>query len=233
MTSPETAAGTARTGPVLSRFRFTSAADGSLAIGGDVATLAARRRQITPLPWTWLRQVHGADVVVVEAPGDGAGVEADAAVTARPGAALAVHTADCAPIAFLSPEGVVGAAHAGWRGLASGVLGATVRTMEDLGATDVRAVLGPCIHAECYEFGAAELDRLADRFGAGIRATTAQGTLALDLPAAVRAALREAGVRDADIDVVDTCTACDTGYFSHRARGDVGRQALVVWTEPA
>jgi YfiH family protein len=215
------------------RFRFTTAADGNLSILQDDAdSLATRRRAVVDLPWTWLRQVHGPDVVVVDTPGGGSGLAADAAVTAVPGAALAVQTADCAPVALLSPddEGVVGVAHAGWRGLEQGVLPAAVAAMRSLGASDVRAVLGPCIHAECYEFGAEPLATLVDRFGPGVRGTTAAGTPALDVPAAVRASLAAAGVDH--VDDVDVCTACDTGYFSHRARADDGRQAVVVWVEP-
>lgn len=215
------------------RYRFTTAADGNLSIlQSDQAALAARRRAVVDLPWTWLRQVHGAGVVVATAPGDGAGREGDAAVTAVPGAVVAVQVADCAPVALLSPEGVVGAAHAGWRGIEAGVLPAAVKAMRELGASEVRAVVGPCIHAGCYEFGARELDRLADRFGPAVRGTTAAGTPGLDVPAAVRASLAEAGVGADLVDDVGVCTGCDTRYFSHRARGESGRQALAVWVEP-
>jgi YfiH family protein len=207
---------------------FTRVADGDLGIQQpDPAALAAARARLSPLPWTWLRQVHGAEVVTVTAPGEGAGREADAAVTAVPGALLAIQTADCAPIALTSPQGVIGAVHAGWRGLEAGVVEAAVDAMRALGATEVRASLGPCIHAECYEFGADDLDRLAKQFGDEVRSTTPDGTPALDLPAAVDAALVAAGVKDRG--EVLSCTACDTDYFSHRARGDTGRQALLVW----
>jgi hypothetical protein len=213
-----------------SRLRFTSRADGNLSIlHPEPSALAAARARLSPWPWTWLSQVHGADVLTVTAPGAGAGTRADAAVTTVPGAVLAVQTADCAPVALLA-DGVVAAAHAGWRGLEAGVLGATVERMRSLGATDIQAVLGPCIHAECYEFGAADLDRLAARFGDGVRGTTAAGTPALDVPAAVRLALTEL---DVDLEDADVCTACDESYFSHRARGDSERQSLLVWMEPA
>src|SRR5438876_12396346 len=85
----------------------------------DVAT---RRRVVVDLRWTWLRQVHGDRVVTVSSPGAGAGSRADAAVTDQAGCALAVLTADCAPVALASPQGVLGVAHAGWRGLEAGVL---------------------------------------------------------------------------------------------------------------
>jgi len=182
---------------------------------------------VVALPWTWLRQVHGARVVRVELPGQGAGAEADAAVTTESGVALAVLTADCAPIALASPEGVIGVAHAGWRGLLAGVVEETVTVMRQLGATRVVAARGPCIHAECYEFGADDLDLIAARLGDGVRGRSRGGETALDLPAAVDAALRQC---DAElVATVDSCTACSSEYWSWRARQDRHRQASVVW----
>lgn len=202
----------------------TDASHGDLAI--DSSGVERRRRAVVDLPWTWLRQVHGPRVVVVTTPGEHAGEEADAAVTAVRGAALSVQAADCAPIALLADE-AVGAVHAGWRGLAAGVVPRAVEAMRELGATDVRAVLGPCIRARCYEFGAAELAAVAAELGDAVRATTAWGTPALDLAGGVMAALAASGVSD----VVDTavCTACSAAHRSHRARGEVERHAMVVW----
>lgn len=174
--------------------------------------------------------MHGARVVVVDEPGAGAGEEADAAVSAVSGAVLAVHSADCAVVALWSPEGVIGAAHAGWRGLRAGVLQRTVEAMATLGASGVEVVLGPSIEAACYEFGAADLDTLVDTLGPEVATTTRDGAPALDLVAGVRAALAQAGV-----EAVDTswwcCTACSPGHYSHRARGDTGRSALLVALE--
>lgn len=178
-------------------------------------------------PWSWLRQVHGSDVVVVDRPGGRAGATADAAVSADAGAALAVLVADCAPVAFASAESVIGVAHAGWRGLLGGVVEATVAAMRGLGASAVDAALGPCIHAECYEFGAPDLDLIVDRLGPGVRAEDKAGRPALDLPAAIRVVLERSGVElrfDADV-----CTSCSPRHYSHRAAGDVERQAAVVW----
>ena len=189
--------------------------------------VAARRRAVVDLPWTWLHQIHGAGVVRVTRPGDGAGTKADAAVSAEEGCALAVLTADCAPIALASREGVIGVAHAGWRGVAAGVIEATVAEMEALGATGIEAAIGPCIHAECYEFGQKELDGVAARLGDVVRATTANGAPALDLPAAVRVALQRAGVEA--VDDAGVCTACSADHFSWRARRETQRQATVVW----
>lgn len=187
----------------------------------------AVRRAVIDAPWTWLRQVHGNRVVEVLGPGDCAGERADGAVTAAAGCVLAVLAADCPPVALASPEGVIGAVHAGWRGVVAGVLEEAVSRMRALGATDVEAALGPCIHPSCYEFGVDDLDRVAARLGDSVRATTADGRPALDLPAAVHAALVSAGVtRVSDTGV---CTACSGVHFSHRARRDTGRQALAVW----
>lgn len=213
--------------------RFTGVADGDLSIRLPAPVLSANRSRNLDLPWTYLHQVHGGDVVEVEFPGDRAGSAADAAVTTSTGAALAIHTADCAPVALIGtdgPEGggsVVGATHAGWRGIEAGVLEATVGRMRELGATEVRAVLGPCIHTECYEFGADDLEGLATRYGPSIRGESSRGRAALDVPAAVRAALAAAGV--SHVEQVPVCTSCDDRFFSHRARQDTGRQALLVW----
>jgi copper oxidase (laccase) domain-containing protein len=150
-------------------------------------------------------------------------------VTCRTDRALGIWVGDCAPVALVSDEGVVGAAHAGWRGLADGVLHQTVSAMGALGATRIDAVVGPCIHAECYEFGVDDLHDLTTTLGPAVAATTSWGSPALDLPAAVRAALAADGV--AVIDVAAPCTACDRRYWSHRGRGDRERHGMAVWLE--
>ena len=191
--------------------------------------LAPRRAAVVDHPWTWLHQVHGADVVVVEHPGQHAGASADAAVTATSGAVLAVTTADCVPLVLVG-DGAVGVAHAGWRGLVAGVVGATAAAMADLGAPPRRAVVGPCVRPACYEFGTDDLDVVAARFGDGVRAVTTDGRPALDVAAGVRAALAEVGVLHVSDD--GTCTACDAErYWSFRARGEAGRVATVAWIE--
>lgn len=210
------------------RHRFTDATLGSLAVDLPAHDLAPRRSAVVDLPWTWLRQEHGATVVVVHEPGEHAGAIADAAVAVGPGAAVAVHTADCGPV-LLRGDGAVGVVHAGWRGLAAGVVEATIEAMAAVGAPATEACIGPLIRARCYEFGVHELDLVAERCGPTVRATTAWGTPALDVAAGISAICAAAG-----LEVVDegTCTACSPHHFSHRARGDVGRQALVAWIEP-
>jgi YfiH family protein len=205
---------------VDSHVRTTTRADGNFA---DHARL--------PAGTTWLRQVHGARVVVVGSPGEHAGERADAAVTATPGCALAVRTADCAPI-VVRGEGVVGIVHAGWRGLEAGVVEEAVAALRRLGAgTVLTALLGPCIRPECYEFGVADLDRVAARLGGGVRSRSASGHPALDLGAAVTAALAAAGI-DAVTDDGE-CTSCLADrYYSHRARAEAERMATIAWLTP-
>jgi YfiH family protein len=217
--------------PGGARARFTGRAEGDLGHGGVYVTevspeVATRRWAVLDLPWTWLRQVHGDAVVVVDGPGHQAGTRADAAVSAHSGCALAVLTADCVPVALASAEGVIGAAHAGWSGLAAGILERTLDAMRALGATTVTAVLGPCIGPECYEFGPEDLARVADHVGPAVRSRTADGRPALDLAAGVRLVLRR---HDVAVDDRSVCTACTPGYFSWRARREHERQALVVW----
>jgi YfiH family protein len=169
-------------------------------------------------------------VVVVDRPGQHAGVEADAAVTATPGCALAVRTADCAPV-VLAGDRSVAVVHLGWRGLQAGLVARVVDAMAALDDAPRRAHLGPCIRPGCYEFAGPELEAVVGRFGPAVRSTTATGTPALDLPATVRAALLEVGVDD--LEDAAGCTACDGRWYSHRARREDGRFATVAWIEAA
>lgn len=241
-------------GPVvLGRVRaiWTDQDDGDLGPGVEPGELsrreaaAFRRRGVSPRPVWRVHQVHSNRVMVVVPPA-GAGPDArvpggsrrsswspgeledaDGIVTTSPGIALAVVSADCGTVAFSSPEGVVGVAHCGWRGLVSGVIEAAVAAMRALGAGSVTAALGPCVHPECYEFSAPDLDALEAAVMAPVRATTASGRPALDLPAGIRARLRQA-----QVDVVpgeEACTACSGRHFSHRATGTPARQALFAW----
>jgi copper oxidase (laccase) domain-containing protein len=192
---------------------------------------------------TWATQVHGSQVLDVPDPLDvvplashgmpplrhaGAG---DALVSNRPGAGLSVLTADCGALALSSPEGVFAAVHVGWRGLLAGVVEATAERMRSMGATEIVGALGPCIHAGCYEFARTDLDAVAALYGDVVRGCTADGVPALDVPAGIAAALERAGARNGG--GIDACTACGDGYFSHRARQDTARQALLVWSGPA
>ena len=188
---------------------------------------ALAQRSLADASWTWLHQVHGNRVVVVDQPGACVAEEADAAVTTCSGAALVIRTADCAPVGLGSPEGAVAAVHAGWRGLMAGVIENAVGVMRSLGATEVTAALGPCIEPHAYRFSAADLEAVSARYGRRVVATDDAGYPALDMPEAVRAALDRAGatlVADAQV-----CTHCSADHWSWRANRDNGRQATVVW----
>lgn len=176
-------------------------------------------------------QVHGAGVRVVTRPGEWAGQEGDALVTSATGCALAVQVADCAPVVMIAPR-AIGVVHAGWRGLAAGVLETAFSALDETRSGEVFAVVGPHIGPECYEFGLAELDELVARFGPTVRGRTASGTPAFDVGAAVRAELEHLGV--SRIIEVGECTSCRVDrYYSHRARAESGRHAMVAWMESA
>jgi len=199
----------------------------------DIELLARRQREVASRSWSMLDQRHGREAVEVH--GDSswpiAGI-GDVVVSRGPsGPAIGVWAADCAPIVLIGDAGTVVGVHAGWRGLAAGVVDVGVRAATAAGEDVVAAVLGPVIHQCCYEFSAGDLDLVA----AGVHSSvadivgmTATGALALDVPSAVRSAL---AANDVELDVVRPCTGCTARWFSHRARTDLGRHAVIGWTE--
>ena len=211
----------------------TDRSDGDLAIHGEPDALAAHRAAVTDRRWVWLEQVHGALVVEVHTESDvdsACGARADALVTSRNDVAVAVHSADCATVARWSDVGVIGVAHAGWRGLHAGVIESTVAAMRRSGATSVGAFAGPSICPSCYEFVGADLVSMVDRFGPAVASVSARGTESLDTRAAVDLALASCEVELVGRD--ERCTACAAAeLWSHRARADRGRQAFVAWLE--
>jgi len=187
----------------------------------------------------WLRQVHGARVVDASAvPADGADtgatVEADAAFTVERGVVAAVLTADCLPVLFADTAGhAVAAAHAGWRGLAAGVLQATARALRagvnDPGARLV-AWLGPAIGPDHFEVGADVLDAMCAALPKARAAFVPCGPhkFRADLYALARLALAQEAV--ADVHGGGDCTYCDaTRFYSHRRDRVTGRQAALIW----
>jgi YfiH family protein len=170
-------------------------------------------------------QVHGRAVATVTGPGHVPGH--DALVTTRPGLALAVTTADCLALLF-DVAGAVGAAHAGWRGIADGMPAAALEAVARAAArpvADVTVHLGPCIRACCYEVR----EDVLDRFPAGF-AVRRGDRWHLDLIAATRHQLERAGVPPGAILDLGACTACHPDdYFSHRRdRGATGRMWAVA-----
>jgi polyphenol oxidase len=172
-------------------------------------------------------QVHGADVIVVEeAWAPGTGPKADATVTDRPGVVLGVGTADCGPILFAEPEaGIIGAAHAGWRGARAGIGESTVAAMERLGGNRSRivAVLGPTISQENYEVGAEVRDTFVgdDPGNASFfEPSRNSGRFMFNLPGYIVARLTTAGVAAS---AVHDCTYADPErFFSYRRATHLG-----------
>jgi polyphenol oxidase len=223
------------------RVTFTGRAQGNMSsVGGEGAEhgLEARERLRTTLGMQRLvrgYQVHGTVVGRVLADGEhlerGSNAfkcqdsvnqptfEADGHALAAPGLAAMVLTADCIPVA-LGAQGAVAALHAGWRGLAGGVLEQGVGALREVGGREgVVAVVGPCAGACCYEVG--------EEVHAAFAGAHRDGRL-IDLRAIAHEKLIEAGV--AQVLDVEACTICDERYFSHRREGiGAGRQAALVW----
>ena len=225
-------------GPFASLNCSLSSADSRDAVLQNRA-LAGRALGADPDRLLGVTQVHGTDVAVVtEAWSAGAGPRADAMVTDRPGFALGIITADCAPVLFADTRaGVVGAAHAGWRGAVAGVIEATIDAMIRLGAraSDIAAAVGPCIGQDSYEVGSDLRDEVLVRdaadaafFAPGRRESRWQFDLSGYCTARLRAAAIGA-VADLGIDTL----ADETRFFSHRRRtlaggGPIGHQISVI-----
>jgi YfiH family protein len=192
---------------------------------------------VTPSNLQTVFQIHSARAVTLDAPCEGPAPQADAMVTATPGLALAVLAADCQPVLFADREaGVVGAAHAGWKGALDGVLEATLDAMETLGArrSGTVAVIGPTISQRCYEVGPEFFERFLDddpdsaRFfahGEGDR-------MLFDLPGYGLHRLRQAGIGQASW--TRHCTYSDPARFYsyrrsvHTKEADYGRLISVI-----
>jgi YfiH family protein len=179
-----------------------------------------------------LEQVHGDEVVEAQA---GRTPRADAQVSGDPSLLLAIGSADCLPLLFHDPKtGAAGAAHCGWRGTLAGLAAKTVRAMTECygsRAEDLRVAVGPGICGGCYEVGLDLAERFHEAgFTEGVVLREQGDRVRLDLSAANRAVLLEAGVPAASIVATDTCTACDPVlYFSHRRdRGTTGRHWSAV-----
>lgn len=207
--------------------------------GDDPAAVARNRAQLAELAGLpsaphWLKQVHGTDVVRVDAPPDRDAPEpvADALVTTTPAVVLAILTADCLPVVFASRAGdEVAAAHAGWRGLADGMLEATLAAMRSP-ASDVIAWLGPAAGPAHYEIGADVRDAFLAHSAAAEAAFTGTrpGHWRVDLYALARQRLQAAGMDAAAIHGGDQCTIADPArWFSHRRDRRSGRMATLVW----
>lgn len=192
----------------------------------------AAAMDVPPEAMIGIHQVHSPDVVIVDGPMDGAKPKADAVVTATPGLALTVLTADCQPVLFADAHAkVIGAAHAGWRGALDGVLEATVDAMEQLGANraNITAVIGPTISQKAYEVGPEFLEDFAADSQENLEFfANGQGDrLQFDLPSFGLHRLRKAGIGQAEW--TRHCTYSDPARFysyrraTHAKEADYGR----------
>ena len=171
-------------------------------------------------------QRHSGDVAVVDGPYAGAAPSADALVTRTPGLALAVLVADCTPILLWDDEsGAVGAVHCGRPGLAAGIVPAAVAALRDLGATDLRAVVGPSVCGRCYEVPEQMRAEVAAVAPAAF-AVSRTGTAALDVASGVVEQLGAAGVVVEEW--VAGCSREEPDLYSYRRDGTTGRFAGVV-----
>ena len=207
--------------------------------GDDAATVERNRAELVQrlvLPSTphWLRQVHGTDVLRFDGPGIAKAAAdepvADAAVTTTPGVVLAILTADCLPVLFAEEGGsALGAAHAGWRGLAAGVLENTVVAM-GAPASRITAWLGPAAGPQAYEIGEEVFEAFvtSDASAASAFVATRPGHWRVDLYRLARQRLAAIGLTR--IHGGDLCTISDPQrFYSHRRDARTGRMASVIW----
>jgi YfiH family protein len=209
------------------------------AVGDDPAAVAENRRRfagrLEGARPVWLQQVHGRGVVRADTvPADGPAPQADASWTDQPGVACVVQVADCLPVLFATTDGrAVGAAHAGWRGLAGGVLDATVDALcagVGVRPADLQTWLGPCIGPEAFEVGAEVREAFAADAAWLRYAPRADGDprWRADLAGLARARLRRLGL--SAITGGRWCTVSDPSrFFSYRRDGVTGRFAAAVW----
>lgn len=205
-------------------------------VGDDPAAVTENRRRVRealrlPSEPAWLEQIHGTDVANLD---DTSAPAADAAVTHRPGRVCAIQVADCMPVLFAARDGsAVGAAHAGWRGLAGGVLEATVTALGQP-AGNLVAWLGPAISQRNFEVG--DEVRAAfiahDRGAEAAFVRNARDRWQCDLYTLARQRLTALGI--AHISGGEHCTYADTTrFFSYRRDGRCGRMAALIWLDPS
>jgi YfiH family protein len=192
---------------------------------GDDPEIVLRNRDLIAKdhgPIVYMNQVHGNSIEFVSN-AQNVSPTCDALVTTTPGVTLAVLTADCIPL-LLSSETVIAAVHVGRRGLVNGVAHNTVKKMRNFGATTIAAHLGPSICASCYEVDQVTYDEVVSDFPLAA-ALSSQGTLSLDLAAALVDVLKHLSITST-VDV--RCTREDETLFSYRKSHRTGRQAGLI-----
>lgn len=208
-------------------------------VGDDPESVTRNRhvlRTMLPAEPLWLAQVHGNRVARTEDFKEAvAPPQADACITAEANQVCAIMTADCLPVLFSDAEGrVVGAAHAGWRGLLDGVLQATVEAMRSEGARHISAWMGPAIGPDAFEVGDEVRQRFAERYPQALSCflpkPEAEGKYMADLYALARLVLASAGIER--VHGGDCCTVTDAArFYSYRRDGRTGRMVSVIWRQ--
>ena len=203
-------------------------------VGDNLEAVRSNRallRSILPAEPAWLSQVHGSGVVDAAAVEDAP--QADASISTEPGVVCAIQTADCLPVLFCDAGGrVIGAAHAGWRGLVGGVLEHTVDAMRDAGGTDILAWLGPAIGPQCFEVGQDVFDAFALKDPGNATAfrpiAGSPGKYLADIYALAHRTLQGAGVTR--ISGGGWCTVTEQSrFYSFRRDKVTGRMASLIW----
>jgi len=203
-------------------------------VGDDPACVQHNRRllrQVLPAEPAWLSQVHGTRVVDAATAGS-IPASADASIATQPGVVCAVLTADCLPVLLCDRAGhVVGAAHAGWRGLQAGVLERTLEAMRAAGASDILAWLGPAIGPQAFEVGAEVRQAFVEQdvaAGDAFASTMRIDKYRADIYQLARMRLHNAGVEL--ISGGGRCTVAEReSFYSYRRDGVTGRMGSFIW----
>jgi hypothetical protein len=194
---------------------FGSLGDGDGRVDTETRHAVAVALDISP-EWATVDQVHGATVVPVDRPGQFG--DADGLVTATQGLPIVVATADCVPVALIG-EHAVSIVHAGWRGVAAGIVPEAVAAIAQVDDRVSTVVIGPHIGPCCYEVGPEVIDEIRGHGG-----TTRWGTVSADLDSAIRSQL--SGM---DVISVGPCTMDDASFNSYRRDGTQNRQIAIAW----
>jgi len=191
--------------------------------------LAENQRKLYKGEWNWLTQEHGTEIVWLEDDERSLGIRGDALATISSQKVIAITVADCLPLLLTEQSGILSLMHLGWRGIEGGLLEKTLQFIRSKSSEPITAILGPCIDTCCYEFGQNELRILVEKYGEKIVGRTNKGSIAFDMRACVKEILKSSNVEIKYEE--DSCTKCDSRYWSFRADGTGKRQVMIAWKQ--
>ena len=191
--------------------------------------LAENQRKLYKGEWNWLTQEHGTEIVWLEDDERSLGITGDALATISSQKVIAITVADCLPLLLIEQSGILSLVHLGWRGIEAGLLEKTLQFIRSKSSEPITAILGPCIDTCCYEFGQNELRILVEKYGEKIVGRTNKGSIAFDMRACVKEILKSSNVEIKYEE--DSCTKCDSRYWSFRADGTGKRQVMIAWKQ--